>query len=101
MATWIRHRSIAENLLEKIAALDEETFVIGSFTTDSGIPDDNWENFDPSPCIAHIKTSLQSKWKWQIWILFEGIYSLSKFIMMIKNASRFFSGVSSICLQII
>lgn len=63
MATWIAHLRIAENLLDMIQGLDEANFAIGSVAPDSGIPDENWENFDPPPSVSHYKTSLQSKWK--------------------------------------
>ncbi len=63
MATWIVHLRIAENLLGMIAGLDEESFAVGSVAPDSGMPDENWEKFDPPPEVSHYETSLQSRWK--------------------------------------
>jgi hypothetical protein len=53
MATWITHLRIADNLLPLIAGLDEEYFAIGNLAPDSGVPDENWENFEPPPSITH------------------------------------------------
>ncbi len=57
MATWIAHLRLAENLLKRIPNLDEAQFAIGNIAPDSGIPDENWENFDPPPEITHFKIS--------------------------------------------
>ncbi len=57
MATWIAHLRIAENLLERIDDLDPGQFAIGNIAPDSGIPDENWENFDPPPRVTHFKRS--------------------------------------------
>jgi hypothetical protein len=48
---------IAENLLERILDLDPGRFAIGNIAPDSGIPDKNWENFNPSPDVTHFKRS--------------------------------------------
>ena len=53
MATWIAHLRLAENLLEKIEGLDAAWFAVGSIAPDSGIPDENWENFTPPPEVSH------------------------------------------------
>ena len=53
MATWIAHLRLAENLLEKIEGLDAAWFAIGSIAPDSGIPDENWENFTLPPEVSH------------------------------------------------
>ncbi|MBC8249620.1 MAG: zinc dependent phospholipase C family protein, partial [Anaerolineales bacterium] len=53
MATWIAHLRLAENLLEKIEGLDAAWFAIGSIAPDSGIPDENWENFTPPKEVSH------------------------------------------------
>ena len=53
MATWIAHLRLAENLLEKIERLDAAWFAIGSIAPDSGIPDENRENFTPPPEVSH------------------------------------------------
>lgn len=57
MATWIAHLRIAENLLDQIPNLDAAKFAIGNIAPDSGIPDENWEKFDPPPHITHFKRS--------------------------------------------
>ena len=61
MATWIVHLRIAENLLERIPNLDAGQFSIGNTAPDSGIPDENWQNFDPPSNITHF-LSLEKEW---------------------------------------
>ncbi len=61
MATWIVHLRIAENLLALIPDLDAEQFSIGNTAPDSGIPDENWENFDPPSHATHF-LSPEKKW---------------------------------------
>lgn len=58
MATWIVHLRLAENLLQMIDKLDESFFAIGNIAPDSGIPDENWENFNPSPEVLHFKSDV-------------------------------------------
>ncbi len=53
MATWIVHLRLAENVLELIPDLDAGQFAIGNIAPDSGIPDENWENFDPPSIMTH------------------------------------------------
>jgi hypothetical protein len=55
MATWIAHLRLAENLLERIPDLDEAQFATGNIAPDSGIPDENWEKFNPPPQVTHFK----------------------------------------------
>jgi len=57
MATWMAHLRIAENLLERIPNLDPGQFAIGNVAPDSGIPDENWEKFNPPPEVTHFKRS--------------------------------------------
>ncbi|NIM96424.1 MAG: hypothetical protein GTO18_22215 [Anaerolineales bacterium] len=57
MATWIVHLRLTENLLPLIHGLDASYFAIGSIAPDSGIPDENWENFTPPPEVSHFKAS--------------------------------------------
>ena len=57
MATWIAHLRIAENLLERILELDPGQFAIGNIAPDSGIPDKNWEKFNPPPEVTHFERS--------------------------------------------
>jgi hypothetical protein len=58
MATWIVHFRLAGNLLQMIDKLDESDFAIGNIAPDSGIPDENWENFNPSPEVLHFKSDV-------------------------------------------
>ena len=51
------HLRIAENLLARIPNLDAGQFAIGSIAPDSGIPDENWEKFDPPPAVTHFERS--------------------------------------------
>jgi hypothetical protein len=58
MASWIVHLRIAEKLLEQIPGLDAAQFAIGNVAPDSGVPDENWENFDPPSEITHFQREL-------------------------------------------
>ena len=53
MASWIVHLRIAEKLLEDIPDLDPVMFAIGNIAPDSGLPDENWENFEPPVKVTH------------------------------------------------
>ena len=53
MASWIVHLRIAEKLLEEIQGLDASMFAIGNIAPDSGMPDEEWKNFDPPPEVTH------------------------------------------------
>ena len=55
MATWIVHLRIAEHLLDVIPGLQEDAFTLGNVAPDSGIPDENWEHFDPPPKVTHFQ----------------------------------------------
>ncbi|MDH5507888.1 MAG: zinc dependent phospholipase C family protein, partial [Anaerolineae bacterium] len=55
MTTWISHLRIAENLLAAIPFLHPEQFGIGNIAPDSGIPDENWANFDPPKQVTHFE----------------------------------------------
>jgi len=57
MATWIAHLRIADNLLDRIPGLDAAQLAIGSIAPDSGIPDENWEKFEPPPQVTHFQRS--------------------------------------------
>jgi hypothetical protein len=63
MATWIVHLRIADNLLEIIGGLHPGYFALGNVAPDSGIPDENWEKFDPPPEILHFFAGEGSKWE--------------------------------------
>lgn len=53
MGTWICHLRLAENLLSRIPSLDPHAFAIGNIAPDSGIPDENWQTFNPPKHITH------------------------------------------------
>lgn len=53
MATWITHFRIAENILKVREDLDIEAFVVGNIGPDSGVPNEDWSNFDPPKIITH------------------------------------------------
>ena len=55
MASWIVHLRIADNLLRLIPELAPAPFVVGNIAPDSGIPDEKWENFTPSPKVTHFQ----------------------------------------------
>lgn len=63
MASWIVHLRIAELLLGMIDGLDAPYFAIGNIAPDSGIPDENWENFNPPRHILHFYAADAAKWK--------------------------------------
>jgi hypothetical protein len=53
MATWIAHLRVAENLLNKGYNFAPEAFVVGNIGPDSGVPNEDWSNFDPPKKITH------------------------------------------------
>jgi hypothetical protein len=61
MASWIVHLRIAEVLLQMIDKLDAHYFAIGNIAPDSGIPDENWEKFDPPAHVLHFQSADAAK----------------------------------------
>jgi len=53
MGTWIAHLRIAENLLPHFPEVDEVTFTFGNLSPDSGIPNEDWTQFDPPKEVTH------------------------------------------------
>ncbi|MBN8654736.1 MAG: zinc dependent phospholipase C family protein [Anaerolineae bacterium] len=53
MGTWICHLRIAEKLLDHFPELDKVTFTFGNLAPDSGIPNENWTEFDPPKEVTH------------------------------------------------
>lgn len=53
MATWIAHLRIAENILNKGYKFNPEAFVVGNIGPDSGMPNEDWSNFNPPKKITH------------------------------------------------
>lgn len=52
MATWITHLRIAESILNKYN-FEIEPFLVGSIGPDSGVPNEDWSQFDPPKKITH------------------------------------------------
>jgi hypothetical protein len=57
MATWITHLRLADNLAREIPQVDLGSLYVGSIAPDSGIPDEDWETFDPPIEISHFGAS--------------------------------------------
>lgn len=53
MGTWISHLRIAENLLPHLPEVEEVTFTFGNLSPDSGIPNEDWTEFDPPKEVTH------------------------------------------------
>ncbi|HJR80719.1 MAG TPA: zinc dependent phospholipase C family protein [Anaerolineales bacterium] len=53
MGTWISHLRIAEKLMGHFPELDEVTFAFGNLSPDSGIPNEDWTQFDPPKEVTH------------------------------------------------
>ena len=53
MGTWISHLRIAEELLRGITNLDEVGFTFGSLAPDSGLPNEDWSEFNPPKSVTH------------------------------------------------
>ena len=53
MGTWISHLRIAEKLLSYFPNVDEVTFTFGNLSPDSGIPNEDWTEFDPPKEVTH------------------------------------------------
>lgn len=53
MGTWICHLRIAENLLPHLPEIDPITFTFGNLAPDSGIPNEDWTEFDPPKEVTH------------------------------------------------
>jgi hypothetical protein len=53
MGTWISHLRIAENLLQSLPELDEAAFAFGNLAPDSGLPNEDWTQFDPQKEVTH------------------------------------------------
>lgn len=53
MGTWISHLRIAESLLASLPEVDEVTFTFGNLSPDSGLPNEDWTEFDPPKEVTH------------------------------------------------
>lgn len=63
MASWIVHLRVAENLLQVQTHWHKGYFAIGNIAPDSGLPDENWEVFDPPPERLHFMTEGDKRWE--------------------------------------
>ena len=82
MATWIVHLRLAENLLDRIPNLDAGQFALGNVAPDSGVPDENWENFEPPPPVTHFLSPEKA------WIGSADIDFYQKHLAMIDPADK-------------
>lgn len=53
MATWITHLRIAEIISQKLPELDEVSFLYGNLAPDSGLPNEDWSQFNPPRKVTH------------------------------------------------
>ena len=53
MGTWISHLRIADKLLDRLTEVDSTAFIFGSLAPDSGVPNDDWSEYDPPKQITH------------------------------------------------
>lgn len=53
MATWITHLRVGEKLLFK--GLSKDEFIVGNIGPDSGVPNEDYSNFDPPRSVTHWK----------------------------------------------
>ena len=53
MASWIVHLRVAQAVMERVAALCPQEFVVGNIAPDSGVPNADWSAFSPSKDISH------------------------------------------------
>lgn len=61
MASWMVHLRIADELLNRIEDLDETAFVLGNIAPDSGVPNEDWSEFNPPGNVTHYKTNPENK----------------------------------------
>lgn len=57
MASWIVHLRIADRLLDELPGLINTEFVVGNIAPDSGIPNEDWSAYTPSPVLSHFKAN--------------------------------------------
>ncbi len=53
MGTWICHLRIAEKLLPHLPKVDNILFTFGNLAPDSGVPNEDWTEFDPPKEVTH------------------------------------------------
>lgn len=57
LATWLAHLRIAEKVKERIPEIDISYLMMGSIAPDSGKPDENCRNYNPSKEVTHFEVS--------------------------------------------
>lgn len=62
MGTWICHLRIAEKLLPHFPELDKTLFTFGNLAPDSGIPNEDWTEFDPPKEVTHYLHKGEGEW---------------------------------------
>lgn len=62
MGTWICHLRIAEKLLPHLPELDQVNFTFGNLAPDSGIPNEDWTEFDPPKEVTHYLEKGEGEW---------------------------------------
>ncbi len=53
MATWIAHIRLAEKMLDSLKDIDIKAFLVGNIGPDSGVPNEDWSNFDSPKVTTH------------------------------------------------
>ncbi|WP_026652827.1 zinc dependent phospholipase C family protein [Butyrivibrio proteoclasticus] len=61
MASWMVHLRIADNLLKSLEKLDKTAFVLGNIAPDSGIPNEDWTEYNPPRYVSHYNPDPESK----------------------------------------
>ncbi len=61
MASWMVHLRIADELLRRLDRIDETAFVFGNMAPDSGVPNEDWTEFDPPYAETHFKAKREDK----------------------------------------
>jgi hypothetical protein len=62
MGTWICHLRIAEKLLPHLQEVDKTLFTFGNLAPDSGVPNEDWTEFDPPKEVTHYLRKGEGEW---------------------------------------
>lgn len=76
MATWVAHLRIAEEILNKGYSFQPKSFVVGNIGPDSGVPNEDWSNFNPPKKITHWQgenNKINAKSFWDKYLTNKGI----------------------------
>ena len=63
MATWIVHLRVADMLNEAMHSFHDGNFALGNVAPDSGVPDVNWETFNPPSEVTHFRAPAGARYK--------------------------------------